>query len=201
MVEKLHSELTGVDLHGSKIPILTSSRSPAFEGETAWLGGQLQVGIGGSWRSVAASGFGWTLRTENIFNPSDFTRLAIEVYFQAAPALEARENPFGFSIISTWRDGVNWSAGMPIDIYPAIQAKGLGSYVIICSGEDQYGSPDQPLSSNVISIQSQSPANALTAWDSEMDFQSDGGGLYSGFTGFSVVSGFASVVLSIEMRP
>ena len=201
MAEKLHSELTSVDLHGSKIPILTTMRSPAFDGEIAWVGGQFQVGIGSTWRSVASSGFSWVLQTKDIFNPSEFVNLAIEVYHQDAPALEAAQNPFGFSFYDAWRDGLNWSSGMPIDLTPIIQSRGIGSYVAVVTGEDQYGAPGQPLSSNIITVQQQSPASAVQLWDSDLDFQGDSGALYSGFTGFSVAAGFASVVLSIEMRP
>ena len=201
MAEKLHSELTGVDLHNSKIAVLTTTRSPAFEGEIVWLGGQLQVAVSGSWRSVAAAGIGWILRTEYIFNPSEFTNLAVELYFQAAPAVEARENPGGFSLISTWRERTNWAKGMPIDLFQAVQSHGVGSYSILCSGEDQYGSPDQPLHSNRVVIQSQVPFGAIAAWDSELEFQAANGALYSGFTGFTVASGFASVVLSIDLEP
>lgn len=200
-----HSDLTGADLHGARVTLEGPDRVPAWAGELVFDGADLWVANGTlqtDWKKASTVPpppplrFGWMLNTTT-FSPGNRTVERISLFYKAVTQADAALNPDSFTQLQSWAIGTDLGIGSPIDLAPFVQSKGRGVYVVLLTGEDSYGTADQPMSGVSLAISAANPNSALSVFQLFANFVGYGGENYQDPFAFEVLTPYAEVLINL----
>lgn len=199
----LHKDLTGIDLHKTKISIALPNRVPEYIGEVIFDGETLWVGTGStldSWKTTKSTPpplFSWVVNLAAYTIPQNFSPVDVTLYYADCLASDVDTYASSFSIVKSWQFGIDARADGPIDLTPFIQANGKGSYTVLISGSDGYGAENMPAPSQRLRLVSSTSLDALEMFSMTVDFAGKAGIFYSGVTGFYLAQPLAQVLLEV----
>lgn len=198
-----HKDLTGPDLHGSKVTIAALTTAPTYLGELRFHGGLLYVGtslVADGWTvcgSPPPISFRWSLATAG-YVPASGSVSKVTLYYFSGSAIDAAGNPQGFELVHSFTAGIDWNPGNPIDLTPFLQLKGVGSYTCLLSGLDAYGLDDRAKPGQQLSIQYAEPLAAVQLFDFSVAFIGLENQEYLSVKGVEILDLMGVVTLSID---
>lgn len=199
-----HSELTGSNLHGTRIPTTGRNRPPAYEGELIFDQESFWVGTGNplAWQSASAPPpppfFGWAVDFSS-YSPPEMSPLRLEAWYLSIPADEAPEWFDQFQLIKTWEVGTEWRFKAPVSLAPQVSAFGAGSYVLTLRGGGGYAGI-RPATNVALTLANTNPLGALTFFEfTQDDFYGDNL-TYPNTMGFEITNPMAQVTIRFGNR-
>lgn len=200
----LHKDLTGFDLHGTKIPLAQPTRLPAYVGETIFDGEKLWVATSLSlegWkdtRSTPPPAFSWVVDLASFAQPYDQSLTKVSLFFRDCPINEVDQFADSFALVKTWVIGVDLFMRSPIDLTPSVQACGPGAYVLALTGQDLYGADDVPILDHPVALVFEHPSPVVQLFNFTQDFTGLNGVLCPSLNGFYVMAPLAQVLLEVS---
>lgn len=206
-----HKDVTGNDLHGSRVALTPANRAPLFAGELIFDPTTKTLMVGDSLTEN-----GWERGVPNppaIPQPPIAFHWAIDMSLTATFLFDslalfyaghtANVNASSsFSLLKRFTAGSDFEAGSSFDLTPWVQAKGRGYYMPLFSGPDGYGGSNQPISKLLRTTWINSSLGAaqqvsVAAITQVTSFRDDANRLYSGCNAVRCLRPFAHVNLEL----
>ena len=198
-----HKDLTGEDLHPSRVLLDSPDRAPDYPGEIVFDGVQTWIANGSTqndWKLSASAPpkvFSWVLTRFGYVPSGNSLIKKIELYFMAISRLDVNSNLENFSHLNSWEVGTDISATSPIALTDWVQKKGLGCYVVLISGPDAYGNTLSPIENARLFLPDEGSSPALTIFQTEGEFLAVDGAYHTRPYGFEISQAFAQIELQL----
>ncbi|MBE9179115.1 hypothetical protein IQ268_11135 [Oculatella sp. LEGE 06141] len=189
-----HSELSGADLHETKLTLGAPPTAPSFVGQTRFHNGVLFIGTGttaGAWSPCYPQIFDWALETAPYAANSPNTITSIGLYWHPLSNASLSNIALSSELVNIWIGGDDWGVGAPINFTEQITQMGAGIFTFLISGEDAYGGSDKPLHDQRLELVGSQPTSAAEVIEMANDFKGMNGEYYSNIRSVRILEPFS----------